>query len=135
VELLDAYFAGLIDGEGTITLLHSHRTKTRTPVVSLTTTTPELVLLLQQRYGGHIRRQKTYSPSHRPAFVWSVRYDAALSMLRLIRPHLVVHEKRRRADLLLDRYKAVTPRNGKYDAQRLEAKLAFEQEFFHPSAP
>ena len=40
MEVLDAYVAGLIDGEGTITLSHNNKGDAyRTPVVSMTSTT------------------------------------------------------------------------------------------------
>jgi len=53
VEVLDAYVAGLIDGEGTITLSHDNSGDAyRAPVVSMTSTTRELVDLLHDEYGG-----------------------------------------------------------------------------------
>ncbi|MFU8891016.1 MAG: hypothetical protein ACNA76_05070 [Anaerosomatales bacterium] len=104
-DLLDAYAAGLIDGEGTVTLSRNHSGKMRSPVISMTSTTPEVLRFMQERYGGSIR------------------------------PYLLVPEKIRRADLIIQTYKSVTPRNGKYDAKTAIARHAFELEFFHPSTP
>lgn len=136
MEVLDAYVAGLIDGEGTITLSHNNRGDAfRTPVVSMTSTTKELIDVVHSEYGGSVRTHKTYRTQHSDSFIWSVRHDRALTMLRRISPYLRVPEKVHRADLILDRYKAVTPRNGKYSAQLMHDKLEFEHLFFHPSTP
>jgi hypothetical protein len=135
VEVLDAYAAGLIDGEGTITLSRDHPQKRRFPVVSVTSTTPELLEPLFAEYGGHVRVHRTYSERHSDSFIWSVRYDRAIRMLQRIRPYLRVHEKQRRTDLILCCYKRLTPRNGKYTADQLCARLDFEHDFFHPSTP
>ena len=136
MEVLDAYAAGLIDGEGTITLSHNNKGDAyRTPVVSMTSTTRELVDLLHDEYGGSVRFHRTYHDRHNNSFIWSVRHDRALRMLERIAPHLRVPEKVTRANLVLNRYKAVTPRNGKYSDTQRETKLEFEYLFFHPSTP
>lgn len=136
MEALDAYVAGLIDGEGTITLSRNNRGDPyRTPVVSMTSTTRELVTLLHEEYGGAVRVHRTYRAHHSDSFIWSVRHDRALMMLERIARYLRVPEKANRADLILTRYKAVTPRNGKYSVLQRESKLEFERLFFHPSTP
>ena len=136
MEVLDAYVAGLIDGEGTITLSHNNKGDAyRTPVVSMTSTTRELVDLLHDEYGGSVRYHRTYRPQHSDSFIWSVRHDRALRMLARITPYLRVPEKVDRAHLVLTRYKDVTPRNGKYSSAQRESKLEFERLFFHPSTP
>jgi hypothetical protein len=132
---LDAYAAGLVDGEGTITLSRNHRGKMRCPVISMTSTTREMLQFMQERYGGSIRVQRTYGENHSTAYIWSAQYNRAIDTLQRIRPYLLVPEKIRRADLILQTYKSVTPRNGKYDAKTAIARHAFELEFFHPSTP
>ena len=136
MEVLDACVAGLIDGEGTITLSHNNKGDVyRTPVVSMTSTTRELVDLLHCEYGGSVRHHRTYHAQHSDSFIWSVRHDRALTMLERIVPYLRVPEKVNRANLVLTRYKVVTPRNGKYSDVQRETKLEFEYSFFHPSTP
>jgi hypothetical protein len=56
-------------------------------------------------------------------------------MLKRVAPYMRVPEKVHRANLILVRYKAVTPRNGKYSDRLKHDKLEFEQLFFHPSTP
>jgi len=135
VEEILAYAAGLIDGEGTITLSRDHVAKNRIPVISMTSTTPELILWIQKEFGGQVRHHRTYKPHHRDSMIWSAKYDCAIEMIRGVRPYLKEPEKVRRADLILDRYKPVTRRNGKYTELELAAKQQFESEFFHPSTP
>ena len=136
MEVIDAYVAGLIDGEGTVTLSHNNRAdRFRLPVVSMTSTTRELVELLAEEFGGSIRAHRTYGREHSDSFIWSVRHDRALRMLERIAPFLREPEKVRRSRLLLNRYKALTPRNGKYSDEAVAAKIEFEHDFFHPSTP
>ena len=135
-ELLDSYVAGLIDGEGTITLSHNNRTdRFRVPVVSMTSTTPELTRIVADEFGGSVRIHKTYRQGHSDSYIWSIRHDRALAMLQRVIPYLREPEKKQRARLILDRYKSVTPRNGKYSAEKTAAKFEFEYLFFHPSTP
>jgi hypothetical protein len=48
-------------------------------------------------------------------------------------PFVQEPEKKRRLQLLLSKYKEVTPRNGKYSEALIALKLDFEDQFFHPS--
>ncbi|MFE4525830.1 hypothetical protein ACFRCQ_27715, partial [Cytobacillus firmus] len=53
-------------------------------------------------------------------------------------PHLIKRwglfyaydKKRNRALWILDNYDRVTPRNGKYDVEKLKLKILFEEDFF-----
>jgi len=130
-----AYAAGLIDGEGTITLSRDHAKRNRIPVISMTSTTPELILWIQEQFGGQVRHHRTYRAHHRDSMIWSIKYDCAIEALRHVRPYLKEPEKVRRADLILSTYKSVTVRNGKYTAEDVAMKQQFEHEFFHPSTP
>ena len=128
----DIYTAGLFDGEGTVTLATANG-KFRYPVVSVSSTTLILLEFLQQHYGGHISVHKKYQDHHQVSWSWKTTHDNALLFLEKILPYLKEPEKRRRAILLTQKYKTVTQRNGKYSKEQQEAKLALEQEFFHPS--
>ncbi len=129
----DIYTAGLFDGEGTVTLAKSNNTF-RYPVVSVSSTTIHLLEFLKTHYGGHISKHKIYKDHHKQSWSWKLTHNAALIFLEKILPYLKEPEKQRRALLLTQNYKKVTRRNGKYSKQQLQAKLAFEQQFFHPSS-
>jgi hypothetical protein len=135
METDDIYTAGLIDGEGTITLTHKRNNQFRSPCVSVSSTTLELVQFLEKTYGGSISKHKVYRDHHKQSYSWKVHYNQAISFLTKVTPYLKEPEKLRRANLILTGYKSVTKRNGKYSSDELEAKLAFEDVFFHPSTP
>jgi hypothetical protein len=126
-----SYVAGIIDGEGTITLSKPHSTdKYRVPVISVSSTTYELVEFLKSEYGGTISKQKVYKAHHKQSWSWSLQYDKALQLMMDIQNILLVPQKIARVKLLLTKYKNLTRRNGKYtEAERL-AKLQFEADFF-----
>jgi hypothetical protein len=128
----DIYAAGLFDGEGTVTLSTANG-KFRYPVASVSSTTLCLLEFLQTHYGGHISKHKTYKKHHTASWSWKVRYDEALVFLEKVLPYLKEPEKRRRTLLLIQDYKRVTRRNGRYSSEQLEEKLTLEQRFFHPS--
>jgi intein/homing endonuclease len=129
-EIEKSYIAGLIDGEGTITLTRKNKDKFRCPVVSVTNTSYEIIALLQESLGGSVRRQKVYKNHYKQAWIWSVSYDQAINAISIIQPYLKIPEKRRRCDLILNEYKQVTKRNGRYSPEDLKRKLDFEERFF-----
>lgn len=134
-QLILAYIAGIIDGEGTITLTRNNARSYRSPVLSVTNTSEEILTLLKETFGGSIRNQKVYQQHHIQAYVWSVRYNTALNAIEAIRPYLLHPAKIYRADLILNEYKQVTKRNGQYSVDDLRLKQEFEDRFFHPSVP
>ena len=126
-----AYTAGLIDGEGTITLLRrSSMAPFRHPIVTVASCTYELLQFLKATYGGSISSKKVTKEGHSPAWTWAVINDGALEFLKCVRPFLKEPEKQRRADLILREYKSLTIRNGKYNEDQKLAKLEFEKRFF-----
>ena len=133
-EITYAYLAGLFDGEGTVTLMRKNSSdKFKAPTLSMTSTTLCLLELCKSIFGGNIYNQKTYKEHHKQAWVWSVRYNAAISAAEKLIPYILEPSKRYRLNLLLTHYKQVTVRNGQYTHEQLQKKLAFEHEFFHPS--
>ena len=130
-----AYAAGIIDGEGTITLGREKATSPyRHLIVSVSSTTIDILRFLQTHYSGSISTHKTYAEHHLQSWSWKVQNRGALKLCSEVLPYLLEPEKKRRALLCVSRYLQVTPRNGRYTEQGREAKLAFEREFFHPSA-
>jgi hypothetical protein len=121
-----AYIAGLIDGEGTITLTRLHANENRRLVVSIANTELQLLQFVIDQFGaGKITRKKTTSDRHTPSYCYAVSSRQALSLLRQIVPHLRSY-KRQRAELALNQYEALTPRNGKYSVVLLAERQAFE---------
>lgn len=125
-----AYAAGLIDGEGTITLTKQGKGKTRSAAVTMSSTTIELLEFMKSHFGGHIIKLKSTNPNWKQAWHWQISYNRSLEVLELVAPYLLEPRKRQRAELILLKYKAVTPRNGQYTSELLEDRVQFETEFF-----
>lgn len=124
-----AYLAGLIDGEGTITLSRRHANERRQLVVSISSTEPALVQWALDVSGvGKVTGKKTTSPKHAPGLTYSVSNRQALDLLRQLSPYLRSY-KRQRAKLAIVHYLALTPRNGKYSRQMTAAREQFERDF------
>lgn len=131
MELVHSYAAGLVDGEGTVTLTKENaRSKFGYPTISVTSTTFDLVNFLKKNYGGTIVTHKTYKSGHKQSWSWKVVSNGAIAMLEKIAPYMIENEKSRRAYLILKFYKILTPRNGKYTGTQAEEKFLFERNFF-----
>lgn len=132
-NIVRAYTAGVIDGEGTITLSRLPNREFRYPCVSVSSTTKEILDFLKEAYGGSISRHKTYQEHHKQAWSWKVINRNAINLLLDIQDMLLDPIKSYRAKLITTQYIALTPRNGRYTPEQRLAKLMYEQEFFHPS--
>lgn len=118
-----AYIAGIIDGEGTITLMRHHSNQTPSPEISVANTSFRLLQWLKKTVGaGVIIKKKIYQSHHTPSYVWTLRSNAALTLMQAALPWLMI--KDRRAKLILKDYKRLTPRNGKYTKKQLAQKMA-----------
>jgi len=124
------YAAGLVDGEGTVTLIRQTRHQKRSPSISVSSTSEELVDFMKDTFGGHIVKLKPPKKGHRQAWHWQTSHDNAIKTLKQIAPYLRERKKKARANLILRDYKRVTPRNGKYTEKQLKRKEEFATQFF-----
>ncbi len=112
-----AYIAGLMDGEGTITLSRRHRNENRQLVLSISSTERYLLEYVQNATSmGQITSRRVYSNKHSPSYTYTLSNRQALQIIARIAPYLRSY-KARRAALVLREYLALTPRNGKYSAE------------------
>ena len=108
-----AYVAGIIDGEGTITLTRNHRRENRRPVVSISSTELPLLAYVRSVIGaGRVTRKMRTREHHSPSFACCITSRQALRLLTQVAPFLRTY-KVRRASLLLQDYTRLTPRNGR----------------------
>jgi hypothetical protein len=128
-EIDYAYCAGIIDGEGSILLAKSGTT--RHPAISVTNTSLPMLEFLRSLFGGSIRKQKTYKPHHKEAWVWGVSYQRAMHMIDCILPYMKDEEKVRRAIIIIDEWNDATPSNGRYTDELLALKEAIIYRFFN----
>ena len=126
------YLAGLFDGEGTIGLYYKNKSvKFRMPQMTLPSTTMELLVAMQEAFGGYIHSKgHKVKEHHKDSWVWSIQSSRVLETCEKLYPHILEPSKKHRMRVLLETYPKVTPRNGKYTPEMLAAKLAMEDEFF-----
>jgi hypothetical protein len=132
VKLLDqtdaAYIAGLIDGEGTVTLSRRHRNENRHLVVSISNTDrPLLEYVLNSVGAGKITSKRTSQSHHTPSYTYAISNRQALVLLDQMSPYLKTY-KSKRSKIILRDYIRLTPRNGHYTAEIKQARTDFEQE-------
>ncbi len=124
-----AYIAGLVDGEGTITLVRRHRNENRQLEISVASTEFELLDYLLETIGaGRISRKRMIAHHHTPSGVYAISNRQALALLQQIYQYLRSY-KRSRASLILKRYVALTPRNGYYTDELRKQRAVFEARF------
>lgn len=124
-----AYLAGLIDGEGTIALSRKHARENRQLVVAISNTERPILDFARSIIGaGKITRKRTAQAHHAAGLTYVLTNRQALSLLRQIHRFLRSY-KRARAQLVLENYVALTPRNGKYTDDLRTARAAFEVSF------
>ena len=125
-----AYIAGVIDGEGTISLSRRHRNDDRQLVISIANTERELLEYIQQSVGaGRITRKRVVSAKHTPSVTYVIGNRQALSLLKQVAPYLRTY-KAKRAELVLRDYLCLTPRNGKYSPAQQRNRETFIDKFF-----
>ncbi|EKQ55459.1 MULTISPECIES: LAGLIDADG family homing endonuclease [unclassified Clostridium] len=130
-DLEKAYIAGIIDGEGSIMLQRFHYNEYPSPCISIASTTYELLYWIKSVIGkGVIKQKKNYDNfKHKDCYSYILKYNDAIKLLKEIYPFLIINSKRKRAELILNKYKSLTPRNGRYSDELLKAKSDFYNEF------
>lgn len=87
-KLLYAYLAGILDGEGCITIFHEKKFKT-TYILSVVVAMrcPTVVKLFASEFGGSLCLRGS------GVLAWTIRSNKAMHMLRQLLPYLVVKKK------------------------------------------
>ena len=126
-----AYIAGIIDGEGSISLSRRHRNEQRQLEVSISNTDFALLEYIHQAVGaGRISNKRTYKDVHTPSATYCVSNRQALDLLEQLQPFLRTYKKER-SDLVLNNYVRLTPRNGKYNQELLDERKKFVDKFLN----
>ena len=99
MNAVNAYFAGLIDGEGHIKYARRSDRPTPRAMVQVQMTDEEVVRLLKEQYGGQVCFRPRRLDHYKDVWRWRVWNNQAISCLYEIRPYLIV--KARDADAVL----------------------------------
>jgi len=123
-----AYIAGLIDGEGTVTLTRKHKNENRQLAVTVCNTEKQLLdYMLKYTGAGKITNKRIAKAHHTPSFTYAIHNRQAISLLEQIFPYLQSY-KAERASLILKDYIRLTPRNGKYTIEQKAKRTEFEKQ-------
>lgn len=130
-EVEKAYIAGIIDGEGSIMLTRFHKNELPSPCVSIASTSIELLTWIKEVTNiGTIKGKKNYNKdNHKDSFSYVIKHDNTINLLIEIYPYLILNDKKKRAHMIINEYKSLTPRNGRYSENLLEQKLDFYKRF------
>lgn len=126
-----AYLAGIIDGEGSIMLSKYHKSEYPSPYISISSTDSELLEWIKDKMGsGRINKKKNYNiDKHKTSYTYFIYYDVAIDIMKKIEPFLVITKKKLRAKFIVENYKKVTQRNGRYSEQQKLVKEQFYLDF------
>ena len=95
-ELVMAYIAGLIDGDGSISLIREKRASgfKYYPCIQLSNVFEDMVSFLYQTFGGCKKIKSRQFHCKKDQFVWNVRgLDSCKNVLEKILPYLVLKQK------------------------------------------
>ena len=77
-----AYIAGIVDGEGTITLTRKHKNENRQLVVSISSSERKILEYVLLKTGvGKITTKKSYRDHHQQAYAYAITNRQALNLL------------------------------------------------------
>lgn len=126
------YVAGLIDGEGSVSLSRRNKGKWRSPVVRISNNQRSILQFALDATGlvGCMVKKLAKQPTHQVNYDLQFTNNAALRVCAAVVARLRHPVKKARMLLLLEQYKALTVRNGKYTPAQAMRKVAFEQLFF-----
>lgn len=123
------YLAGLIDGEGTVTLSRRNLNKHRALVITISSTEMSILKYVQKITGvGKITNKRITKANHTPSFTYQVANRQALDILKQTADFFRSY-KRDRARLAVQDYIRLTPRNGQYSPAQLQERTKFIEKF------
>lgn len=101
------------------------------PVISVTSTTIELLEYLKATIGFEKMTKKTnYNiEKHKNCYTFVVNYNNTINLLKDVYPYLIIKSKKLRAKMIIEEYKNLTPRNGRYSEELLKEKYDFYRRF------
>jgi hypothetical protein len=135
--VLVGYLAGIIDGEGSISLKKvkpNAKRKTKNPTyegaITLGMVEKRIIELFVERYGGTYRIERV--PNRQPIYRYAkVGTKGVLPILEELAPYLI--EKRERAEVLMEYYKSINTErnrvNGKV-VQMTDEELSLREDFY-----
>lgn len=124
-----AYNAGLLDGEGHISV--ARRPHGRGAAVSVGMTNTDLRLLKPFLvYGGNIGKPRLRGYGHKLQYDWTVNSAGAIKAIKAMSPYLIRLKRRARIALIILK---TTPTKGKHLSNKQAKTIAMAREKFYAS--
>lgn len=86
-----AYVAGIFDGEGSVRFAQARGTVF--PVVYVTNTSRDLLLALQEKFGGDIQPLSARKHNWKQGFSWRISWSRAVRFLEQISKYLIIKQR------------------------------------------
>lgn len=99
-----AYAAGIIDGEGSIILKKKRGRSWCGPSITVASTSMELLLWLQDAFGGYIWEKKETRPNRKKGWTWGLSTGATIKLLPHLYPYIRENAKRARVHYIMQNY-------------------------------
>lgn len=118
-DLIMAYIAGILDGDGSFSLIREKRAHGFSfyPCIQLSNVFEGMVDLLHQTFGGCKKIKCPQAHSKKTQYVWNVRgFKSCMVVLEKVNPFLIL--KRKQGKILLDYIK--NPKEANPDSERLK---------------
>lgn len=109
--MTDAYAAGLVDGEGCISIGKSGSWFTARVDIGMTIKAEHLLTAFRSKYGGSIRCTRPATERWEEAKAWSIHGPSAAVFLRRIKPHLRLKEEQARLAILVEEIRLTQPKS------------------------
>lgn len=120
-DLIMAYVAGLIDGDGSISLIRENRASgfKYYPCIQLSNVFEGMIDLLHQTFGGCKKIKGHQAHAKKTQYVWNVRgLESCACFLEKVLPFLIL--KKKQAKVLLDYVK--NPKNYNVEAEKMKVQ-------------
>lgn len=99
-DLLLAWVAGIVDGEGCLTLTSNGSISGFSPRLRISMTDQEAVERVARIIGqGSVVRTKPQTPKHKPQYVWELTCQKAVIAIKMFKPYLFIKDQQ--ADILI----------------------------------
>ncbi|HDY90288.1 MAG TPA: hypothetical protein ENH82_19485 [bacterium] len=110
-DLRTAYFAGIIDGEGSFGIWSLGKKKCPDLCLTVGMTCKKTIYALAKHFGcGKVRHIAPRKKGWKPQYIWRVKYNTARNILVIIRPYLITKQKQADAILSIPPRKRGRPR-------------------------
>ena len=128
--MLEAYVAGFLDADGSVSLAKSRAESDwlRRPDVTFYNADIGILEKIQERWGGKIHARTYKNENWNTSYEMRLNATQSLQLLKDVVPYMLHGKKRKRAELIVEHYEKNTPRNGKYTPEQIEKKKWLAEE-------